>query len=190
MPLNLFAYMNKIHLSIPTILLNCLRAAASKMFVADTNITLSATMLTELKQALIPELVAESQQAYRSWNVTKTELMIIRSKQRLSVQNEDVVIRIEDQIIKQVEHTKYLGVTIDAQLTSRKHVEEICKKISSALGALKRLRPFVPKETAIQIYNALIVPHFVYCSPVWDCLSGYLSDKLQKLQHRAPRLIT
>ena len=116
--------------------------------------------------------------------------MIIWSKQRLSVQNEDVVIRIEGQIIKQVEHTKYLGVTIDAQLTSRKHVEEICKKISSALGALKRLRPFIPKETAIQIYNALIVPHLVYCSPVWDCLSGYLSDKLQKLQNRAARLIS
>ena len=41
-----------------------------------------------------------------------------------------------------------------------------------------------------QIYNALIMPHFDYCSPVWDCLSGYLSDKLQKLQNRAARVIT
>ena len=29
------------------------------------------------------------------------------------------------------------------------------------------------------------MPHFDYCSSVWDCLSGYLSDKLQKLQNRA-----
>ena len=48
----------------------------------------------------------------------------------------------------------------------------------------------ISKETAIQIYNALIMPHFDYCSPVWDCLSGYLSDKLQKLQNRAARIIT
>ena len=34
------------------------------------------------------------------------------------------------------------------------------------------------------------MPHFDYCSPVWDCLSGYLSDKLQKLQNRAARVIT
>ena len=27
-------------------------------------------------------------------------------------------------------------------------------------------------------------------SSVWDCLSGYLSDKLQKLQNRAARVIT
>ena len=97
---------------------------------------------------------------------------------------------IEDQIIKQVEHNKYLGVTIDAQLTWCKHVQETCKKASSAIGALKRVRPFIPNETAIQIYNALIVPYIDYCSPVWDCLSGYLSDKLQKLQNRAARVIT
>ena len=52
------------------------------------------------------------------------------------------------------------------------------------------MRPYIPKETAIQIYNALILPNFDYCSPVWDCLSGYLSDKLQKLQNRAARIIT
>ena len=63
-------------------------------------------------------------------------------------------------------------------------------KVSSAIGALKCVRPFIPKETAIQIYNALIVPYFDYCSPVWDCLNGYLSDKFQKLQNRAARVIT
>ena len=64
------------------------------------------------------------------------------------------------------------------------------KKITSAIGALKRVRPFISKETAIQIYNALIMPHFDYCNPAWDCLSCYLSDKLQKLQNRAARIIT
>ena len=116
--------------------------------------------------------------------------MIIRSRQRLSVQNEDVGIRNDDQIIKRVGHTKSLGVTIDAHLTWCKHVEEISRKVSSAIGAIKRVRPFIPKETAIQIYNALILPNFDYCSPVWDCLSGYLSDKLQTLQNRAARIIT
>ena len=34
------------------------------------------------------------------------------------------------------------------------------------------------------------MPHFDNCSPVGDCLSSYLSDKLQKLQNRAARVIT
>ena len=96
-----------------------------------------------------------------------------------------VEIKIDDQIIKSVNHTKSLGLTIDALLSWSKHDEEIFKKVSSAIGALKRVRPFISKGTAIQIYNALIMPHFDYCSPVWDCSSGYLSDKLQKLQNRA-----
>ena len=58
--------------------------------------------------------------------------MIIGSRQRLSAQCDDVEIRLDDQIIKRVDHTKSLGLTIDAQLSWGKHVEEICKKVSSA----------------------------------------------------------
>ena len=74
------------------------------------------------------------------------------------------------------------GLTINAQLSWGKHVEEICKKLSSVIGALKLVRPFISKETAIQIYNALIMPHFDYCSPVRDCLSGYLSESYRIVQ--------
>ena len=85
------------------------------MFADDTNITLSAKTQTELKQALIPELNNLScwlKTNKLSLNVAKTELKIIRSRKRLSVQNEDVERTIDDQIIKKVDHTKPLGVTI------------------------------------------------------------------------------
>ncbi|KAL9972135.1 hypothetical protein ACROYT_G018388 [Oculina patagonica] len=139
-----------------------------RMFADDTNLTLAAKTLTELKLALAPEL--NSLSCWLKANkLSKTESMIIGSRQRLSVQCDDVEIRIDDQIIERVDHhTKSLGLTIDAHLSWCKHVEEICKKVSSAIGALKRVRPFVSKGTAIQIYNALIMPHFDYCSPVWD----------------------
>ena len=109
------------------------------MFADDTNLTLSAKTLTELKLALTPELNNLScwlKANKLSLNVAKTELMIIGSRQRLSAQCDDVEIRIDDQIIKRVDHTKSLGLTIDAQLSWGKHVEEICKKVSSAIGAL------------------------------------------------------
>ena len=50
--------------------------------------------------------------------------------------------------------------------------------------------PFVSMHTAVAIYKGLIEPHFDYCSAVWDGLSQQLSDKLQKLQNRAARVIT
>ena len=39
------------------------------------------------------------------------------------------------------------------------------------------------------VYNALIQPHFDYCCEVWDELGKGLSERLQKLQNRAARLI-
>ena len=40
------------------------------------------------------------------------------------------------------------------------------------------------------MYKGLIEPHFNYCSAVWDGLNQQLSEKLQKLQNPAVRVIT
>ena len=100
------------------------------------------------------------------------------------------LIEIDGKSIKKVEEAKSLDLFIDEHLSWTKHIEEISTKISSAMGALKRIRPFISESTALQIYQALILPHFDYCSPVWDELNVTLSDKLQKLQNRAARVIT
>ena len=70
------------------------------------------------------------------------------------------------------------------------HIEKVCKKISSAIGALKRIRSFITTKTAVEVYFALIQPHFDYCCSVWDGLGETLSTKIQKLQNRAVRIIT
>ena len=70
------------------------------------------------------------------------------------------------------------------------HIHEISKKVSSGIGALKRVRPFVSMHTTIKINKSLMEPHFDYCSVVWDGLSQQLNHKLQKLQNRAVRVIT
>ena len=59
-----------------------------------------------------------------------------------------------------VDHTKSLGLASRCSALSwGKHAEEICKKVSSAISAQKHVQPFISKETAIQIYNALIMTH-------------------------------
>lgn len=64
------------------------------------------------------------------------------------------------------------------------------KKVAKGLGVLRRLRLFVPKSILITIYNSLIVPHLDYCSSVWASMGKVLSNKVQKLQNRAARIIT
>ena len=48
----------------------------------------------------------------------------------------------------------------------------------------------MPQSTLLSIYNSLVQPHFDYCSLVWGNCGKTLSNKLQKLQNRAARVIT
>ena len=64
------------------------------------------------------------------------------------------------------------------------------KRIASGTGAIKRLRSFASLETLHVIYQALIQPHFDYCNVVWGNCGITLSNKIQKLQNRAIRVLT
>ena len=93
-------------------------------------------------------------------------------------------------IIKQVSSVKSLGVHIDENLSWNLHIEKIAKKIASGIGAIKRCRPFVNRTTLECVLNALVQPYFNYCSEFWGHCNKSLSNKLQKLQNRAARILT
>ena len=157
--------------------------------------TSNSNSLPELESALNTELAYLHEWLNvnkLSLNIAKTELMLIGSRQRLSATTtgHSLTVQIKGHEIDRVPHTKSLGVHIDQNLSWSKHVNETAKIVSSGIGALKRLRPFICEDTAILLYRALIEPYFDYCCPVWDGLSKELADKLQKLQNRAIRVIT
>ena len=171
---------------------NCLSKALPRMYADDTSISIAASSLPELESALNTELTYLHEWLNvnkLSLNIAKTELMLIGSRQRLSATTtgHSFTVQIKGHEIDRVPHTKSLGVHIDQNLSWSKHVNETAKIVSSGIGALKRLRPFICEDTAILLYRALIEPYFDYCCPVWDGLSN---DKLQKLQNRAIRVIT
>ena len=112
--------------------------------------------------------------------------MVISSRQKLQSLNDYTMnIHIDGVPINQSNQSKSLGLIIDENLSWKAHIHEIPKKLSSGIGALKRVRPFVSRHTAIKICKGLIEPHFDYCSAVWDGLTQQLSEKLQTLQNRA-----
>ena len=165
------------------------------MYADDTSITIPGENSHELQTTMQGELSALNlwlKVNKLSLNVAKTEFMIVGSRQNLDAvaDNHCINLNIEGKIIKRVYHAKSLGLYIDKNLSWSKHIEEISKKISSGIGALKRIRPFISQNIAVQIYKALIEPHFEYCSPVWHGINNKLSDKSQKLQNRTARAIT
>ena len=158
------------------------------MFADDTNITVPGCTFAELEQATNSELTnlySWLKANKLSLNIAKTEFMVVSSRQKFLAENcSELNIRLDNQPISRVEHAKSLGLIIDDRLSWSNYIKELCRKISSPIGALRRIRFLISQSTAVQIYNALIQPHFDYCAPVWDGLSSYLCEKLQKLQNR------
>ncbi|XP_044181518.1 uncharacterized protein LOC122962463 [Acropora millepora] len=160
------------------------------MFADDTNITVAAVSLTEVesKNNLDLENLNRWLVANRLiLSVAKTEFMVIGSHQRVRTSGNE---EINGKSITRVHKVKSLGLSIDEHLSWKDHVDEIVKKISKAIGALKRVKPFISGKTALQIYHALIRPYIDCCSSVWGECSVTLCDKPQKLQNRAARVIT
>ena len=117
--------------------------------------------------------------------------MVISLRQKLQSLNDYTInIHIDGVPINQSNQSKSLGPIIDENLLWKAHIHEISEKVSSDIGALKWVRPFVSLHTAIKIYKGLIEPHFNYCSAVWDGLTQQLCEKLQTLQNRAIWVIT
>ena len=74
-------------------------------------------------------------------NMTKTEFMLIGSRQRLNTLTDTPTIRMNNTQVSQVTATKSLGVVIDDKLDWHCHsrIEKLTKKIASGIGALKRV---------------------------------------------------
>ena len=123
-------------------------------------------------------------------DASKTEFMLIGSRQRLSTFHNPPSLMIDGAPITRVTSTKSLDVHIDQTLSWNVHIENLCKKIASGIGALKRVRSFVPHETLRSIFMSLVQSHFDYCNSVWGCCCKTLASKLQKLQNRAAPILT
>ena len=54
------------------------------------------------------------------------------------------VISIDNNLVSRVTSNKCFGVLLDEKLTSETHIEYVCKKAFAGIGALRRIKPFVP----------------------------------------------
>ena len=171
----------------------CLDKTKPRLFADDTNLIVSGDSITDLETAVNSDL-----EKLRKWlianklslNVAKTEFMLIGSKQMIkNISNLQLNVKIENESIKQVYESKTLGVTIDQHLSWKTNTENICKKITSGISALRRLKEFADKQTLLSVYNAIVRPYFDYCCEVWDVFGETQSKRLQKLQNRAARII-
>ena len=73
--------------------------------------------------------------------------MLIGAKQRLGTVTVSPTLAIKNFRVTQVATAKSLGVTIDDNLDWGRRMEKIIKKLSSGIGAIKRVSHLVPQAT-------------------------------------------
>ena len=92
--------------------------------------------------------------------------------------------------IERVSSHELLGVVIQDDLKWSNHIDMITKKGSKRLHILRVLRCSLIPANALKVYLSLIRPVLEYCCPVWHPnLPIYLSDRIERIQKRAFRII-
>ena len=127
------------------------------MYADDTGITYADSDLHFIQSSLSHDLEKLSKWIVSNTltlNATKTEFMLIISGQRLSTLSYTLERSIDNVPIEQVPSVKSLGIFIDENLTWHSHIDKLCTKIAS--GAIKRVKPFVPQSTLLNIYILLV----------------------------------
>ena len=85
--------------------------------------------------------------------------------------------------------TKFLGIYVDENLTWKKHVKFVNKKIANALFSIKQVKHILPFESLRTLYYSLIQSHLSYGIIVWGNADKSVVKSTFLLQKRAIRVI-
>ena len=131
------------------------------MYADDTHLTFAAKTVPNIDSNLNEDL-----SRVNNWltankltlNKSKTEFMLIGSRQRLSAFDTSPSLEIDGAPVSPVTFTKSLGVYIDQNLSWNVHVNNLCKKIAAGIGVIKRSRDFVSFDTLQYMYSSYVQP--------------------------------
>ncbi|KAL9982072.1 hypothetical protein ACROYT_G010864 [Oculina patagonica] len=98
-------------------------------------------------------------------------------------------LRLGDQNIDWVTHSRLLGVTIDNKLTWSRHILEVKKAFALKLNLINRSR-FLPRNMLLDLFFKIILPGVTYALPIWGGHSNKDGFKsLESLHCRAACII-
>ena len=85
----------------------------------------------------------------------------------ISNQKNALDIKIRETILTKVSTVKFLGVTLDENLTFNDHVTKVTTNISKSVGVMRRLNCQLPVNVMIKLYYSLVYSHLTYALQAW-----------------------
>ena len=139
---------------------NCLKSTIPCLYADDTQIFTSSHDTAKIADSLNSDL-----ENITDWltvnklqsHPNKTKMMVIGSRYNLNhkVSTSDLRsnIRINNNVVLSVFSQKCLGIYLDERLAFDAHIEDLCKKICSGIGAPRRIKSLVPKSVFLNYIN-------------------------------------
>ena len=57
-------------------------------------------------------------------------------------------------------------IVFDSHLSWNEHVQHVSSNVFKRFGVIRRVKYYLPGDTVNLLVNAMVFPHFDYCSPV------------------------
>ena len=121
-------------------------------------------------------------------HLQKTSLMWIGTWQNLQ-HLDSLEIYLDNELIKQVDSQKLLGITLDSTLNWDEQISVVCLNLTRRISLLKQLSKYVNMESLKLYYNSYILPIFDYGCMIWSRTTVKNINRMLKLQKRAARII-
>ena len=125
-------------------------------------------------------------QVVNNFSSTKKEVMLISN----IFNDYNSEIKFDTNVLKIVDAHKHLGVILSSNNKWAKHIDLIIDSASKQIGFLRKLNYKLSKVTLNKLYLTYIRPLLEYASEVWDGCSITDSNRIEKVQLHAARIIT
>ena len=92
-------------------------------------------------------------------------------------------------MIDSVGSQKDLGILFDHQLKFHSHTIDVTAKVNRLLGLIRRSFDHLDSDMLIKLFVTLVRPMLEYCNSVWG--PSFIPDqrKIEKVQHRATKML-
>ena len=90
--------------------------------------------------------------------------------------------------IERVEMIKYLGITLDERLKFDDHANNLVRKLSQSVNAMKVINNYLPEYSKLQFYNAFVGSHIFYSGFLLCRMSCDDINRLQRIQNKSLKI--
>lgn len=133
------------------------------------------------------KLLDWSSKNYLRINPKKSKAILFASKNKpVSLIGE---LRLGSSTIDIVKEHKVLGVVLSHRMTWDAHIQQLVKKLSSAVGLIRRSRDIFPTNIKLQVFHSVFRSHINYCTLIWATTTKKNITILHRLEKKAVRCI-